>query len=155
MSTMTVRALRIALAAGLAGSLVVQAVFVPLLAADLDGAPPAVRWPVVTIVALGVLTVQVTLVCVWRLTALVRRGEVFSPAAFRYVDAITAAAAAAALLLVGLGVVAAPGEAVAPGVVLLLGGAAVLVGGVALLVRLLRALLVQATEMRTELAQVI
>lgn len=155
MNTMTVRALRLVLAAGLAGSLVVQAVMVPLLAADLDGASSGVRWSVVTIVVLGILTVQVTMVCVWRLLTLVRRGTVFSETAFRYVDVVAGAAAVAAVLLLALGVVAAPGEDVAPGVVLLLGGAGVLVGGVALLVLVLRALLVQATALRSELAAVI
>ncbi|MBT2535360.1 DUF2975 domain-containing protein [Arthrobacter sp. ISL-69] len=35
------------------------------------------------------------LVCVWRLLTMVRRGTVFSHAAFRYVDVVTGAVAAA------------------------------------------------------------
>ncbi|MDO9455958.1 DUF2975 domain-containing protein [Nocardioides sp.] len=151
----TVTALRAVLAAGLAGSVLVQAVLVPLLAIDLDGTPAATRWPVVAIVVLGVATIQVGMVCVWRLLTLVGRGTVFSEAAFRYVDLIAAAAATAALLLFSLGVVLAPGEGVAPGVVLLVGGAGGLVAGVALLVVVMRALLAQAVDIRTELDAVI
>ncbi|WP_139981589.1 DUF2975 domain-containing protein [Nocardioides litoris] len=151
----TVTALRVVLALGLAGSLFVQVVMVPLLAADLDDAPAGVRWPVVAIVLLGIVCVQVTMVCTWRLTTLVRRGAVFSQTSFRYVDAVAASAAVAALLLFALGAVAAPGEDVAPGVVLLIGGAGVLVLGVALLVLVLRALLAQAVALRTELDAVI
>ncbi len=92
------------------------------------------RIPIVGIVLLGIVTIQVTMVCVWRLLTMVRRGTVFSHAAFRYVDVVIGAIAAAALLMFGLGVVLAPGEAVAPGIVLLIGGAAVLVAGVALIV---------------------
>jgi uncharacterized membrane protein YedE/YeeE len=53
----------------------------------------------------------------------------------------------------GLGVVLAPGEAAAPGVVLLIGGAAVLIAGVALIVVVLRMLLAQAVARDTEAQQ--
>ncbi|WP_104173514.1 DUF2975 domain-containing protein [Arthrobacter sp. Y81] len=148
MGKLTVLALRIVLALALAGSVFVQAVMVPLLARDLneDFSPDiaAVSTPVIMIVLLGIVTVQVTMVCVWRLLTMVRRGTVFSHAAFRYVDVVTGAVAAASLLTFGLGVVLAPGESVAPGVVLLIGGAGVLVAGVALVVVVLRKLLAQA-----------
>ena len=84
------------------------------------------------IVVLGIVTSRSTAVCVWRLLTMVRRGTVFSHAAFRYVDVMIGAVAAASLLTFALGVVLAPGEAVAPGVVLLIGGAGVLVAGIAL-----------------------
>ena len=48
--------------------------------------------------------------------------------------------------------VLAPGEAVAPGVVLLLGGAGVLVAGIALIVLVQRTLLVQAVARDREAA---
>ncbi len=155
MNRYTVLALRVVLACGLVGSLLVQAVMVPLLAADLDEAPDGVRWPVVAIVLLGIVTIQVGMVCVWRLLTLVREDTVFSRASFRYVDAIVAAAATASDLLFALGAVLAPCEDVAPGVVLLVGGAGGLVGGVALLMVVMRSLLVQATELRAELDAVI
>ena len=102
------------------------------------------------IVVLGIVTMQVTAVCVWRLLTMVRRGTVFSHAAFRYVDVIFGAVAAASVLAFALGVVLAPGRAVAPGVVLLICGARVLVAGVALVVLVLRMLLAQAVARDAE-----
>jgi hypothetical protein len=163
MGTLTVLALRIVLALMLAGSLFVQAVMVPLLAIDLSGGElEDVRVPLVAITLLGIVTVQVVVVCVWRLLTMARRGTVFSHAAFRYVDVVIGAAAVACLLTLGLGVTLAPGEAVAPGVVLLIGGLAVIAAGIALIVLVLRMLLAQAVardaeahHLQAELAAVI
>lgn len=165
MGSLALVALRLVLAVGLIGTLLVQVVIVPLLAADLNGAGgdlEAVRVPVIVIVLLGLLTIQLTLICVWRLLTMVRRGTVFSHAAFRYVDVVTGAVAAASALTFGLGVVLAPGEGVAPGIVLLIGGAAVMVAGVALVVFVLRMLLAQAVardaevhHLQAELSEVI
>ena len=69
---------------------------VPLLWIDLDEMRRCdVRIPLVVIVVLGIVTMQVTVVCVWRLLTMVRRGTVFSHAAFRYVDVVIGAVAAA------------------------------------------------------------
>jgi len=162
MGNLTVLALRIVLAIALAGSLFVQTVMVPLFWADLEEAPAAVRVPVVVIVILGIVTMQVTAVCVWRLLTMVRRGTVFSHAAFRYVDIVVGAIAAASALTFGLAVTLAPGEAVPPGMVLLLCGASLIVAGVALVVLVLRMLLAQAVDrdaeahhLRAELDEVI
>jgi len=150
-----VNALRVVIALGLVGSVGVQAVMGPLLAIDLEDAPAGVRWPVVVILLLGIVVAQVVMVCVWRLLTLVRRGTVFSQDAFRFVDAVAVAIAVGAALFFALGTVLAPGEGVAPGIVLLLGGAGGLTGGVALLVLVLRTLLAQAVALRTELDVVI
>jgi DUF2975 family protein len=153
MGRLTVLALRVVLASVLAGSLFVQAVMLPLLAQDLDGLSPEyahLGTPLVLIPFLGIVTVQVTLVCVWRLVTMVRRGTVFSSGAFRYVDIVIGAVTAAAVLTFALGFVLAPGEAVAPGVVLLIGGAGVLVAGIALIVLVLRMLLAQAVARDAE-----
>ncbi|MEU9863071.1 DUF2975 domain-containing protein [Streptomyces sp. NPDC047971] len=165
MGRLTVLALRAVLVLLLAGSVFVQTVMVPLLAIDMKGLDPDyayLRTPILVIAVLGVVTAQVVLVCVWRLLTMVRRGTVFSHAAFRYVDVITGAFVAAALLVFALGTVLAPGEAVAPGVVLLLGGVALGILGVALIVLVLRTLLaqavardVEATAMQAELDEVI
>jgi hypothetical protein len=165
MGKLTVLALRAVLAVLLAGSVFVQAVMVPLVAVDVGHVDPELafpRTPFLVILVLGVVTVQVVLVCVWRLVTMVRRGTVFSHAAFRYVHIVLGALVAAALLLFALAVVLAPGEAVAPGVVLLICGAVVAVLGVALIVLVLRMLLaqavardVEAARMRAELAEVI
>jgi hypothetical protein len=165
MGKLTVLALRIVLVLVLLGTLYVQVVMMPLLAADLEefGPDSAVRRAaLVAIPVLGIVTVQVTLVCVWRLLTMVRKGTVFSDRAFRYVDIIFGAVTAASLLMFGLAVVLAPGEAVAPGIVLLVCGASLMIAGAALIVLVLRALLAQAVardaeahRLRTELDEVI
>ncbi|WP_312182295.1 DUF2975 domain-containing protein [Arthrobacter sp.] len=161
----TILVLRILMAAVLAGTLFVQAVMVPLLGVDLSEAGPglaAIRVPVLVVVLLGILTFQVTLIGVWRLLTMVRKGTVFSAGAFRWVDIIIGAVAAAAVLMVALGFLLAPGEAVAPGIVLLVGGIAVAIAGVALVVVVMRALLAQAVatdaaakDLRSQLDEVI
>ncbi|HZG03326.1 MAG TPA: DUF2975 domain-containing protein [Streptomyces sp.] len=160
MGKLTVLALRAVIVALLAGSVFVQTVMVALLAADLREFDR--RIPVLVIVVLGIVTVQVVLVCVWRLVTMVRRGTVFSHAAFRYVHVVIGAFTAAALLVFALAVVLAPGEEVAPGIVLLLCGISLAVFGVALIVLVLRMLLAQAVardieaaRMQAELAEVI
>lgn len=165
MGKLTVLALRAVLVVLMAGSVFVQTVMVPLLAADLEGLNADyayVRTPFLAIVVLGVVAVQVVLVCVWRLVTMVRRGTVFSDAAFRYVHVVIGAVVAAAVLMFALAVLLAPGEAVAPGVVLLICGASVAILGVALVVLVLRMLLaqavardVEAARMRAELNEVI
>ncbi|MGB7448569.1 MAG: DUF2975 domain-containing protein [Ornithinimicrobium sp.] len=165
MNTVSLMALRVVLAAGFAGTLFVLFVMVPLLAIDLQeagGDITAVRTPLLGIVIIGILAIQVVLVCTWRLSTMVRRGTVFSPAAFRWVDVVIGAIAVGSLLTFALGVVVAPGDAVPPGMVLLLGGAGLLVAGVALVVLIMRILLAQAVDrdaeargMRAELDEVI
>ena len=164
MGRLTVLALRVVLALALVGAVFVQAVMVPLLWGDLgdgelsDGTVLAV----VVLVLLGIAAMEVTAVCVWRLLTMARRGTVFSPAAFRYVDLVIGAVFTASLLVFGVGVALAPGEAVAPGVVLLVGGVALVVAGIGLIVLVMRALLAQAvardaraTELQAELDTVI
>jgi hypothetical protein len=168
MGTVTVFALRVVIALALVGSLGVQGVLAPLLWQDLDGERPGVRTAFVVIVVLGVLTLQVTAVCIWRLLSMVRSGTVFSHDAFRYVDVVIGAIATASVLVFGIAVVGAyvnrttPGDEVAPGLVGLVCGAALIVAGVALIVLVLRMLLVKAvaldataTRLRSELDAVI
>jgi hypothetical protein len=170
MGSLALQALRVALAVVLAGTLYVQLVIVPLLAVDLQGSEgpllggtqlPVLAVVFLAIVVLGMVTVQVTVVCVWRLLTMVRRGTVFSRAAFRYVDIVIGAIGAASVLVFGIAVVLAPGG-VAPGIVLLICGAAVMVAGMALVVLVMRMLLAQAIardaeaqHLRAELDEVI
>jgi hypothetical protein len=161
----TVLALRIVLGMMFVGAAFIQTVLVPLLGVDLAGADPDValiRTPLVVLTVLGILALQVAMVCVWGLLTMARSGTVFSAGAFRLVNIVIGAFAAASLFTFGLGVALAPGEAVAPGVVLLVGGVAVSIAAVALIVLVLRALLVQAVatdtearKLRTELDEVI
>ncbi|TWG96827.1 Protein of unknown function (DUF2975) [Nocardioides sp. J9] len=162
MGKRAVIALKVVLACALLGSVFVQGVMMPLLWVDLDGAPPVARASVVTIIVLGIGCLQVVAVCLWRLSTMVRRGTVFSHAAFRYVDVVTGATAVGAVLTFALAVVLAPGEAVAPGIVGLVCGIALVVAGIALLVHVLRLLLAQAValdsrarDLQSELDEVI
>lgn len=165
MGRLMVLALRAVLAMTLAGSLFVQAVLVPLMAIDLEEADPDVahlQVPFAVLMVLIILTAQVFIVCVWRLVTMVRRGTVFSDAAFGSVDLMIGVAVAASLLTFGLAIVLAPGEAVPPGMVLLVCGGSLVAAGIALVVLVMRTLLAQAIsreveahELRAELDEVI
>ncbi len=151
MSKLAILALRVVIALTLAGTLFVQVWMVPLVWLDLEGAPDGLRITFIVVVVLGILTLQISAVCVWQLLTMVRRGSVFSDAAFRYVDIIIGAIAAGAVLMFAIAALLAPGG-VAPGIVGLICGASLVIGGVALVVLVLRMLLVQAVARDTEAA---
>jgi hypothetical protein len=152
MGKLTVGALRAVLVVVLAGTVFVQALMVWALATDPeDGSLPLTPLRVITI--LGMVSVQVALVCVWRLVTMVRRGTVFSDAAFRYVDVVIGAIVAAALVWFAVTVLNAPGQRADPGVTVIMGGIGVAILGVALLVLVLRMLLAQAVARDVEAAQ--
>lgn len=161
MGKLTVRALRAVLVVVLTGTVFVQASMVWALATDPEQGPlPLTPLRLVTI--LGMVTVQVAVVCVWRLVTMVRRGTVFSHAAFRYVDTVIGAITAASLLWFTVTALNAPGQREDPGVTVIMGGVGVAILGVALLVLVMRALLaqavardVEASRMRAELDEVI
>ena len=110
MGKLTILALRVVIALALAGSLLVQIVMMPVIWADLEGAEEWVRVAFIAILVLCIVTMQVSAICIWQLLTMVRRGSVFSPAAFRYVDVIIGAVAAASVLVFLLAVLLAPGE---------------------------------------------
>ncbi|MFD8980364.1 DUF2975 domain-containing protein [Streptomyces sp. NPDC059564] len=161
MGKLTVGALRAVLVVVLAGTTFVQVLMVWALATDPeDGSLPLTPLRLITI--LGMVSVQVALVCVWRLVTMVRRGTVFSDAAFRYVDIVIGSIAAAALVWFAVTAINAPGQREDPGVTVIMGGVGVAILGVALLVLVLRMLLaqavardVEASQMRAELDEVI
>jgi hypothetical protein len=151
---LTVRALRTVLVVVLAGTVFVQAGMVWALVSGSDpedGSLPLTPLRLITI--LGMVSVQVALVCVWRLVTMVRRGTVFSHDAFRYVDVVIGAIVAAALVWFAVTVINAPGQRADPGVTLLMGGVGVAILGVALLVLVLRTLLAQAVARDVEASQ--
>jgi hypothetical protein len=161
MDKLTILALRIVIALCLAGSLFVQVVLVPLFWLDLEDVELWARISLIVIIVLGIVTMQVTAVCVWQLLSMVRKGSVFSHGAFRYVDVIFGAVAAASVLVFALAVLLAPGGA-APGIVGLICGISLAVAGAALVVLVLRMLLTQALardaevqHLRSELDEVI
>ena len=152
MGKLTVGALRVVLVVVLAGTVFVQVSMVWALATDPeDGSLPLTPLRLITIV--GMVSVQVALVCVWRLVTMVRRGTVFSHAAFRYVDVMIGAIVAAALVWFAVTVFNAPGQRADPGVTLIMGGIGVAILGVALIVLVLRMLLAQAVARDAEAAQ--
>ncbi|MFI6316575.1 DUF2975 domain-containing protein [Nonomuraea sp. NPDC050556] len=163
MGALTVRALRVVLVGVLASTVFVQAVMLWVLISGSDpedGSFPLT--PVRVIVILGIVAAQVIVVCVWRLVTMVRRGTVFSHAAFRYVDIVIGAIAAAALLWFVLTAVLAPEHDDSPGITVIMGGIGLAALGGALVVLVLRMLLaqavardVEATRLRNELEDVI
>jgi Protein of unknown function (DUF2975) len=152
MGTLTVRALRVVLVVVLTGAVLVQVLMVWALATDPeDGSLPLT--PLRVIAILGIGTVEVALVCIWRLVTMVRRGTVFSHAAFRYVDVIIGAIVAAALVWFAVTILNAPGQREDPGVTAIMGGIGLAILGVALLVLVLRTLLAQAVARDVEAAR--
>lgn len=154
MGKLTVRALRAVLVVVLTGTVFVQALMVWALVSGNDpedGSLPLAPLRVITILGIG--AAQVALVCVWRLVTMVRRGTVFSHAAFRYVDVIIGAIVAAALVWFAVTAINAPGQREDPGVTLIMAGIGVAVLGVALIVLVLRMLLAQAVARDVEAAQ--
>ncbi|MGW5121060.1 DUF2975 domain-containing protein, partial [Streptomyces noursei] len=109
MGKLTVLALRAVMVVLHAGAVSAQTVMVAMLTGAMEESVLADRRaPVLVIAVLGVVTVQVVLVCVWRLVTMAQRGTVFSHAAFRYVHLVIGAFVAAALLVFALGAVLAP-----------------------------------------------
>ena len=163
MGKLTVHALRAVLAVVLTGTVLIQVLMVFTLISGNDpedGSLPLTPLRLVTI--LGMVSVQVAVVCVWRLVTMVRRGTVFSHAAFRYVDIVIGAIVAAAVLWFTLTAILAPHHQDNPGITVIMGGIGVAILGVALIVLVLRMLLaqavardVEATQLKAELNEVI
>ncbi|TDV57344.1 DUF2975 domain-containing protein [Actinophytocola oryzae] len=112
------------------------------------------RWPATAVSVFWVLCVQVVIVATWKLLTLVKEDRIFTRASMVWVDAIVWAVAAgwvvlaAVLCYVGL-------NADDPGLPLLLFLTAVGVGVVGLVMVVMRALLRQATTLRTDMEAVI
>ncbi|MET7989621.1 DUF2975 domain-containing protein [Amycolatopsis sp. NPDC005232] len=163
MGKLAVNALRTVLAVVLTGTVLIQVLMVWVLVTGSDpedGTLPLTAFRLLAILGLG--TVQVAVVSVWRLVTMVRRGTVFSHAAFRYVDTVIGAIVAAALVWFAVTAINAPGQRDDPGVTLIMGGIGVAILGVALIVLVLRMLLtqavardVEATQLQAELDEVI
>ena len=154
MGKLTVRALRAVLVVMLAGTVFVQAGMVWALAGGrdpADGSLPLTAFRFMTI--LGMVSVQVALVCVLRLVTMVRRGTVFSHAAFRYVDVVIGAIVSAAIVWFAVTAINAPDQRDDPGVTIIMGGVGVAILGVGLIVLVLRMLLAQAVARDVDAAQ--
>ena len=117
-----------------------------------EGAVP--RWPMLVLATLLLGTVQVVIVCMWRLLTMVAERRIFSGASFAWVDAVVGVlATACALVLMAFvhSVLLAEGAAL-PIVLLLLW---VFGAVVCLLMVVMRALLRQAASLQAELEAVV
>ena len=112
------------------------------------------RWPATAVSVFWVLCVQVVIVATWRLLTMVKNDRIFSDAALVWVDAIVWAVAAAWVVLVGVFLYVGF-HAHDPGLPLLLFLLVVGVAVLGLLMVVMRALLRQATTLRTDMEAVI
>jgi hypothetical protein len=114
----------------------------------------SLRWPLTAVTVFWLLCVQVVIVATWRLLTLVENDRIFSDASFTSVDTIVRAIVAAWVVLLAVFVYVSirfPDPGVPIGLLLLL----VAVSVVGLLMVVMRALLRQATTLRTEMEAVI
>lgn len=112
------------------------------------------RWPLTAVSVVELMCVQVVIVSTWKLLTMVKHDRIFSKAALAWVDAIVWAIAAAWTLLLGVFLYFASSFD-DPGLPLIL--ILMLVGGavLGLLMVVMRALLLRATTLRTDLEEVI
>ncbi|QFZ17851.1 DUF2975 domain-containing protein [Saccharothrix syringae] len=112
------------------------------------------RWPLTAVTIFWVLCVQVVVVATWKLLTLVKHDCIFSEAALRWVDAIVWAVAAAWVVLVAVFLYVGF-NADDPGLPLLLFLLTTGLTVLGLLMVVMRALLRQATTLRTDMEAVI
>ncbi|GAA0513031.1 membrane protein [Paractinoplanes deccanensis] len=112
------------------------------------------RWPATIVTIFWVLCVQAVLVAIWKLLTMVKKDRIFTPASLIWVDVILYAIGAGWVTLVGVFLFVGF-KAQDPGLPLLLFLATVGVTVIGLLVAVLRALLRQATTLRTDMEAVI
>ncbi|WP_447006768.1 DUF2975 domain-containing protein [Saccharothrix isguenensis] len=112
------------------------------------------RWPLTAITVFWVLCVQVVVVATWRLLTLVKNDRIFSEASLVWVDAIVWAIAAAWLVFVGV-FLWVGFNADDPGVPLMLFLMLIGLTVLGLLMVVMRALLRQATTLRSDMESVI
>lgn len=119
-----------------------------------------IPWLLLTFAILEVLCLQVVIVCTWRLLTLVKSDRIFSEKSFVWVDVIVWTMATAWLLLAGVAaylvaVIYFTPELRDPGTPILLFGMTLIGGVVVLVIVVLRALLRQATVLRSDMEEVI
>lgn len=155
--------LRVFLASLFAFLVLMQVMSIPgSISHDLSEAPEAghVLWPILVVSELGMVCAQVVIVCIWRLLGMVQRDRIFSEASLTWVDVIVGAVLTAWVLVAALAayltaVIYLTPELRDPGIPIALFGIVLIGAVVVLLVVVLRALLRQATALRTDLEGVI
>ncbi|PWC03511.1 DUF2975 domain-containing protein [Agromyces badenianii] len=155
--------LRVLLVLVFAGLLVAQLLSLPGQFSHMAAENPElgfIPWLLLILALLEAVCFQIVIVCTWRLLTLVGSDRIFSEEAFVWVDAIVWAMVVAWLLLAGVAaylvsVIYFTPELRDPGVPIALTGM-VLIGGVMVLTMVvMRALLRQATVLRSDLEEVI
>lgn len=112
------------------------------------------RWPFLAVSVLVLACVQVVIICTWQLLSMVLEDRIFSERSFRWVDGIVGAVGVGWSLMFGV-LLFVGFTADDPGMPLLL-TVVVLCGAVfGLLMVVMRALLQQATRLRTDMEAVI
>lgn len=112
------------------------------------------RWPLTTVAVLVLVCVQVVIVCTWKLLTMVTEDRIFSERSLTWVDAIVWAIAAAWILLFGV-LVHLGATWNDPGLPLLMALLLLFGAVLGLLMLVMRALLRQATTLRTDMEAVI
>ncbi|MBQ0895395.1 DUF2975 domain-containing protein [Micromonospora sp. U56] len=112
------------------------------------------RWPLTAVSVFWLLCIQVVIVSTWKLLTLVKNDRIFSDASLAWVDAIVWAIVAAWVVLLGVFLYVGF-RASDPGLPLLLFLMLVGVAVLGLLMVVMRALLRQATTLRTDMEAVI
>jgi Protein of unknown function (DUF2975) len=129
---------------------------------DVQQAPEAAHllWPILAVQELEILCFQVVIVCTWKLLTMVQKDRIFSEASLSWVNGIVWSFVAGWLILLSLAVyltafIYFTPELRDPGIPIVLFGM-VLIGAVlVLLMVIMRALLRQATTLRTDMEAVI
>lgn len=141
------------------GALLGQIVIVPSYASESATAFPEVAFlaaPYALVVIIAIACLEVMLLAIWVLLSRVQRDEIFNSQAFRWVNVIIWSAAAATLLVLFLGIhLLGVMQVGGPGVLLTVGGVAVCGTAFVLLMVVMRGLLLSATVMGSELAEVV
>jgi Protein of unknown function (DUF2975) len=129
---------------------------------DLSQSPEAghLLWPMLIVAELVMVCFQIVLVCTWPLLTMVEKDRIFSDASLRWVDGIVWSLVAAWVFFAGLAVyltavIYFTPELRDPGLPVLLFGLTLAGAVVVLLMLVMRALLRQATALRTDLEEVI
>ena len=112
------------------------------------------RWPATAVTVFWVLCIQVVIVCTWQLLTLVKNDRIFSDASLVWVNVIVWAITAAWVLLLGVFLYFGF-NANDPGLPLLLFLMSIGITVLGLLMVVMRALLRQATTLRTDMEAVI
>lgn len=150
-----VMTLRFLLVLGALVLLMCQVFVLPWMAADFALDEPRVaylRWPVLALSILVLACVQWATFAVWRLLDRVGAGCIFDLSSLRWVDQIIRTLYLGGLLaLVILALVLAAPAGSPPVVLLVVAGALLATYGASLLMRVMRGLLLQAAEFKTEI----